>query len=66
VQAALPGNPHVRYFDGLRRGYVRCEVTKQDWRTDYRTVETAADPTAPVSTTASFLVENGQPGAHPA
>lgn len=66
VEAALPGNPHVRHFDGLHRGYARCEVTEDLWRTDYRTVETTQLPDAPVTTTASFLVEDGQPGAVPA
>jgi alkaline phosphatase D len=63
VEAALPGNPHLRYFDGRRRGYTRCEVTKRQWQTDYRTVETTLDPEAPVTTTASFVVADGEPGA---
>lgn len=52
-------NPHVRYFDGSRRGYLRCEVTEQSWRTDVRTVETIEVRQAPVSTSASYAVEAG-------
>ncbi|MFG2044163.1 alkaline phosphatase D family protein [Dactylosporangium sp. NPDC048998] len=52
-------NPHVKYFDGSRRGYLRCEVGKDAWRTDARTVDTIATRTAPVSTSASYVVEAG-------
>jgi alkaline phosphatase D len=52
-------NPHVKYFDGSKRGYLRCEVSKHSWRTDARTVDTIASRTVPTSTTASFVVEAG-------
>ncbi|MDQ4105969.1 MAG: alkaline phosphatase D family protein [Actinomycetota bacterium] len=63
VEAALPENPHVRFFDGDFRGYTRCSVSRELWRTDFRTVEERDDPQSPVSTLASFDVENGRPGA---
>jgi alkaline phosphatase D len=62
VQAALPDNPHIKFFDGLNRGYVRCEVDKDAWRTDFRAVATVDVPDAPVSTVRSFVVEDGVPG----
>ncbi|WP_250008347.1 alkaline phosphatase [Actinoplanes sp. M2I2] len=52
-------NPHVRYFDGSRRGYLRCLVTGSAWHTDVRTVDTIEVRDAPVSTTASWAVEAG-------
>jgi phosphodiesterase/alkaline phosphatase D-like protein len=52
-------NPHVRYFDGSRRGYLRCSVTRSVWHTDVRTVETIDVRRTPVSTTASYAVESG-------
>jgi alkaline phosphatase D len=52
-------NPHVRYFDGSRRGYLRCEVGPRTWRTDVRTVETINLRRTPVSTSASYTVEAG-------
>lgn len=52
-------NPHVRYFDGSRRGYLRCTVNGSEWRTDARTVETIALRETPVSTSASYTVESG-------
>lgn len=59
-------NPHVKYFDGSRRGYLRATITQDEWRTDMRTSDTIADRAAPVSTSASWVVEAGAPGAQPA
>jgi phosphodiesterase/alkaline phosphatase D-like protein len=56
----------ARYFDGSRRGYLRCELTSREWRTDARTVTTIASRVAPVDTTASYVVEAGRPGPMPA
>jgi alkaline phosphatase D len=61
--AALPANPHTKFFNGAYRGYVLCEVTPKQWRTDFRAVANIADPKSPVSTLASFVVEDGKPGA---
>jgi alkaline phosphatase D len=52
-------NPHVRYFDGLKRGYLRCEVGRTAWRTDVRAVDTIDVRDAPTRTAASFVVESG-------
>src|ERR671917_656606 len=49
-------NPHVRYFDGSRRGYLRCEVDRHAWRTDVRTVDSIDVRRSPVTTTASYAV----------
>src|SRR6266542_3018931 len=62
IKAANPFlNPHVRFFDGLKRGYLRCEVDRRLWRTDVRVVDTIAVRTAPVRTDVSFVVESGRP-----
>lgn len=65
VQPMLEENPFVRFFNG-QRGYVRCDVTAQSWRSDYRVVEYVTRPNAPISTVASFVVQNGRPGAEQA
>jgi alkaline phosphatase D len=52
-------NPHVRYFDGSRRGYLRCTVNRGAWHTDVRTVQTIDVRRTPVTTTASYVVESG-------
>ncbi|WP_307812645.1 alkaline phosphatase D family protein [Phycicoccus sp. CSK15P-2] len=56
-------NPHIRYFDGDRRGYQLHTVTRAEWRTDLRTVEFVGRRGGGVSTSASFVVESGRPGA---
>ena len=57
-------NPHIKFFDGDRRGYVRCTVTPHEWRTDLRMVRNVRRRDAPVYDFASFVVEDGRPGAH--
>ena len=59
-------NPHVRYFDGTRHGYIRATITPGEWRSDFRTSATIATRDAAVTTSASWVVESGQPGAQPA
>ncbi|MGL5909057.1 MAG: alkaline phosphatase D family protein [Phycicoccus sp.] len=56
-------NPHIRFFDGDRRGYQLHTVTRKEWRTDLRMVDYVTRPGAGVSTFASFVVESGRPGA---
>lgn len=63
--AYLPDNPHVRFFNA-KRGYVRCDLTPARLQADFRTVEKVTVPGAPVQTKASFVVENGRPGAQKA
>ena len=56
-------NPHIKFFDGDRRGYVTCKVSADEWRTDLRMVPTVSRPDVTASTYASFVVEDGKPGA---
>jgi alkaline phosphatase D len=56
-------NPHIKFFDGDRRGYVRCTITPEQWQTDLRMVRSVSRPDAPAYTLASFVVEDGRPGA---
>jgi alkaline phosphatase D len=55
-------NPQLRFFDN-HRGYVRCTVERTRLTADFRAVSTVRKPTATVSTTATFVVEDGRPGA---
>jgi alkaline phosphatase D len=64
VQAALSNNPHTKFFDGAFRGYVRCQITPEQWQSDYRVVSSIVDPNASIRTLASFVVQDGQPGAY--
>jgi alkaline phosphatase D len=56
----LTENPFVK-FHNAERGYVRCQVTPKEWRTDYQMVEYVSRTGAPLATRASFVVEAGQP-----
>jgi alkaline phosphatase D len=58
----LPENPHVKFYNS-QRGYVRCTVTPEKWQADYQILPFVSKPGAPVSTLASFVIENGRPGA---
>ena len=61
--AALPDNPHTKFFNGTLRGYVRCDVDRQRWTSAYRVVDTVLVPGARIRTLATFAVENSVPGA---
>ena len=60
VEAAVTDNPHTHFFDGRYRGYVRCAVDREQWRTDFRAVPTVMDDSAEAFMLASFVVEDGQ------
>ena len=67
VEAHLEENPHVRFFEGNRRGYVRCQIQPERWQTDFRVVSDPLEPEATsISTLASFVVEEGQAGVQEA
>ena len=57
-----PNDPWRKFMND-ERGYVRCTVTPEKWRTDYRVVSTVEEPEADVETRASFVTEAGDPGA---
>ena len=57
-----PNNPHVA-FRNNNRGYVRCTVTPDAWVSEFRVVSTVRQLVATTSTLATFMIENGRPGA---
>jgi alkaline phosphatase D len=61
-KAMLPFNPHIKYFESSYRGYVRCEVTHKDWRTDFMAVDDVRDAGSAVRVLQRFAVEPGKPG----
>ena len=66
VFGADANNPHLQFSDN-HHGYVRCTVTPDQWRSDYRVVPSVIEPVdGGVSTLASFVVEKGRAGAIPA
>ena len=63
LDAQRADNPHVRFADGTRRGYVLVEVTPQQWRADLRAMRTVTQPRAECDTLATFVIADGRPGA---
>nr|WP_246625272.1 alkaline phosphatase D family protein [Fictibacillus nanhaiensis] len=63
IEAALPVNQHVKFFDGDYRGYVSCHVTHKSWNSNYRVVSSPSSTDAVAVTLASFTVKNGKAGA---
>ena len=60
--ALLAENPAIRFYNA-QRGYVRCDLTPDRCRADYQVLEYVTRPGSPISTRASFVVEDGRPGA---
>ena len=56
-----PNNPH-RLFQYNKRGYVRVEVTPQQWTSEHVVIDALREDTT-ASTAATFAVENGKAGA---
>ncbi|MFD0687854.1 alkaline phosphatase D family protein [Actinomadura fibrosa] len=64
-QTFLKANPHMKFFNS-QRGYVRVNVDHERWQSDFRVMPYVQKPNAPVSTRASFVVEDRRPGVQPA
>jgi alkaline phosphatase D len=59
----IPFNPHIKYYEGDRRGYFKATVTPRSMRCDLRFVTSVEDPTATGYAEKSWVVLDGQPGA---
>lgn len=60
----LAANPDIKFFNA-QRGYVRVELDKLLWRSDFRVIPYVRTPGAPVHTRASFVVQDRIPGVFP-
>lgn len=65
LEQLLAGNPCVRFHNG-ERGYVRCTVTPESWKSDYVVVDDVTQPGGKSFTRASFVVEANNPKVLPA
>ena len=61
----LAENPHITFIN-RNRGYVRNVVTPREWTADFRVVDAVRTPGAPVRTRATYVIEDGRPGAQSA
>jgi len=63
LDAVLAENPHFKFGDARHRGYVRITLSRKALRADLRAMDNVQTPEAACSTLASFVVEDGRPGA---
>jgi len=59
----LAANPHLKFFNS-QRGYSRVTVDQHQWRNDFRVVPYVDTPGAPISTRATYVVEDRHPHVH--
>lgn len=65
LDALLSANPCVK-FHNAERGYVRCAITPETWKSDYMVVDDVLRPGGKVFERQSFVVESGDPSVNPA
>jgi alkaline phosphatase D len=61
----IPFNPHIKYYEGDRRGYFKAMVMPRQMRLDLRFVTSVESPSGTGYAAGSWLVEDGVPGARP-
>ena len=66
VQATLPSNPHIKYFEGGKRGYVKFQLTPERLRAEFRYVDSILTAVSPVKTLKTFEIKAGYAGLIPA
>ncbi len=59
----VPFNPHIKYYEGDRRGYMKATVTKTQLQVDLRFVTSVEDSGGTGYTERTFYVEDRTPGA---
>jgi alkaline phosphatase D len=62
----VPFNPHIKYYEGDRRGYFRARVTPKRMQLDLRFMTSVENPGGTGFTQGSWVVEDGEPGAQEA
>jgi alkaline phosphatase D len=62
----IPHNPHIKYFEGDKRGYFMATLEPRRMQLDLRFVKSVEDPDATGYHERSWVVEDGRPGAVPA
>jgi len=55
-------NPHIKFFDGDRRGSMTARINRREMAVDWRVADVVARPDARVRTLKRFAVEAGRAG----
>jgi alkaline phosphatase D len=58
----IPHNPHIKYYEGDKRGYFRATVTPGRMELELRFVTSVENPNGFGYTERSFGVEDRRPG----
>lgn len=62
-QKDVDRQPHLKWFEGFKRGYVSCTLDRKLWRSDFLQVADIKKPDSAVTIGASWIVEDGKAGA---
>jgi alkaline phosphatase D len=62
----LPDNPHVKFFESRKRGYVCVELARKCMTARLQAISDEKDIKATLSTLKTFVIEDGRPGAQEA
>ncbi len=62
VAAIRDANPHIKFADGSKRGYITLRAGRESLEAKLRVLDTVARTDAEVSTAATFTVLAGRPG----
>jgi alkaline phosphatase D len=62
----VPFNPHIKYYEGDRRGYFKATVTRRQLRMDLRFMTSVENSDGTGYTERSWVVQDGKAGAQPA
>ncbi|NDH94352.1 MAG: alkaline phosphatase, partial [Planctomycetia bacterium] len=61
-ERAARQNDFVKWYNS-NRGYVSCELTPTSWTSHFRTTPFVDRRGSPLETKATFVIEQGRPGA---
>ena len=61
-EGRIAENPHIKWFEGVKRGYMSCHLDRKSYRTDVWAVEDVKSRDSKVENAASIVVEDGKPG----
>lgn len=62
-KAVNDSNPHIK-FENFRRGFVRVDLDRDVWQTEFHVMDTVSTPEGEASTLPRWYVERATPGAH--
>ena len=57
----VPYNPHIKYYEGDRRGYFKAKVTPKRMQLDLRFMTSVENPNGTGFTQGSWVVEDASP-----